>query len=150
MTIEMAERFAELMAPHAGAAGAGEHKWGCLFDVEAPDHETAHETALDIVLDAASRAGLPSWPIVRVEILTLSELERDQERLQKFLNPELVGLAELVEMLGVNSRQRAHRVAQNRGFPDPVAELAMGPVWRREQIAGYVAKWRGEHAEQAG
>lgn len=72
------------------------------------------------------------------------------DRYQVSVHAELVGLGELVEMLGVNSRQRAHRVTQNRGFPDPVAELAMGPVWRREQIAGYVATWRGEHAEQAG
>lgn len=62
------------------------------------------------------------------------------------MTPSLVGLAEVAEILGVN-RQRAHQIAYTKGFPDPVARLAMGPVWLREDVE----QWRSVHrARSAG
>ena len=46
---------------------------------------------------------------------------------------QLVGLAEIAHALGV-SRQSGHQITRRKGFPDPRAELAMGPVWEYPQI----------------
>ncbi|RSM69626.1 hypothetical protein DMB66_11180 [Actinoplanes sp. ATCC 53533] len=50
--------------------------------------------------------------------------------------PELVGLSEISTILGV-SRQRAAQLARKVGFPYPVAELAMGPVYVRHDVEDY-------------
>jgi prophage regulatory protein len=42
--------------------------------------------------------------------------------------PALMGTAEVPERLGV-SRQRVLQLAQQPGFPQPVAVLRMGKVW---------------------
>jgi predicted DNA-binding transcriptional regulator AlpA len=46
---------------------------------------------------------------------------------------DLVGVAEVADMLGV-SRQRVHQLATQQGFPDPIARLSAGLVWRRTDI----------------
>lgn len=46
---------------------------------------------------------------------------------------KLAGISETAAILGV-SRQRAHQLAQGEGFPEPVARLAAGPVWKESQI----------------
>lgn len=44
-----------------------------------------------------------------------------------------MGVTEIAELLGV-SRQRAGQLAATFGFPAPLARLAVGPIWRREDI----------------
>ena len=44
--------------------------------------------------------------------------------------------AEIAKLLGV-SRQRVGQLAQQEGFPEPVARLAAGPIWD----AGHVESW---------
>ncbi len=46
---------------------------------------------------------------------------------------ELVGAAEIAEMLGV-SRQRVDQLAQHDDFPKPAAVLATGRIWERDDI----------------
>jgi predicted DNA-binding transcriptional regulator AlpA len=47
---------------------------------------------------------------------------------------ELAGVAEIAEMLGV-VRQYVHRlINEDPTFPEPVAELASGRVWRRRDV----------------
>jgi hypothetical protein len=46
---------------------------------------------------------------------------------------DLVGTAEAAEILGVE-RPRIGRWKKAKVLPEPVAELAAGPVWFREQI----------------
>lgn len=51
---------------------------------------------------------------------------------------EMVGVKEAAEILGWDVRRVA--TYRSRGaFPEPVAEMAMGPVWTREQIEEYKA-----------
>lgn len=47
--------------------------------------------------------------------------------------PKLAGLAEIAGLAGV-SRQRASQLASHPDFPKPVDRLAMGPVWREDDI----------------
>ncbi len=61
-----------------------------------------------------------------------------QEYLEKSRgrNLVLVGVKEAAEILGWDPRRVA--TYRSRGsFPEPIAELAMGPVWTRSQIEGY-------------
>ena len=46
---------------------------------------------------------------------------------------ELVGTAEIAEMLGL-SRQRVHQLTSKPDFPQPLAVLAAGVIWRREDV----------------
>jgi len=46
---------------------------------------------------------------------------------------DLVGLAEIVDLLGV-SRSYASQLVNRKGFPDPVADLATGRIWRRTDV----------------
>ena len=48
-------------------------------------------------------------------------------------NLDLVGLAEVAELLGTR-RHQAVRWTQRADFPEPVARLRMGPIWRRADV----------------
>lgn len=49
-------------------------------------------------------------------------------------------------MLGV-SKQRVRQLAAHPGFPEPLARLAMGPVWRTEDVIAW-AKGRGREVKE--
>jgi predicted DNA-binding transcriptional regulator AlpA len=49
---------------------------------------------------------------------------------------ELVGLAEVAEVLRV-SRRTAARYARRSDFPEPLARLRAGPVWRKEDVLAW-------------
>jgi predicted DNA-binding transcriptional regulator AlpA len=53
----------------------------------------------------------------------------------------LVGAAEIRAMLGV-SKQRVYQITTKKGFPDPVAVLAMGKVWLAEDVEKWIARNR--------
>jgi prophage regulatory protein len=58
---------------------------------------------------------------------------------------DLVGSAEIAEMLGV-SKQRVNQMAAdpNYPFPRPVAQLRAGRVWRRSDIMDWARQHRRE------
>ncbi|SCF38605.1 hypothetical protein GA0070216_112120 [Micromonospora matsumotoense] len=47
-------------------------------------------------------------------------------------------------MLGDVSRQRASVIANQRNFPEPVAVLAMGKVWRKSDVEAWIREHRPE------
>lgn len=57
----------------------------------------------------------------------------------------LVGSAEIGRMLGVN-RQRVQQLVKRDDFPAPEAELAMGKVWKREDVEA----WARSHGRDIG
>ena len=50
--------------------------------------------------------------------------------------PELVGVAEASEILGWD-RRRVSTYVRRGSFPEPVASLASGRVWRREDVEAF-------------
>jgi predicted DNA-binding transcriptional regulator AlpA len=46
---------------------------------------------------------------------------------------DLVSTPEIAALLGV-TRQRADQLARQVGFPAPLAELAIGRVWKRSDV----------------
>jgi predicted DNA-binding transcriptional regulator AlpA len=57
--------------------------------------------------------------------------------------PRTVRLVEIAELLGV-TKQRAYQIAEEKGFPAPLAEDARGRVWYRREVAAWAKKWRRE------
>jgi hypothetical protein len=49
----------------------------------------------------------------------------------------------VAELFGV-SKQRAHQIAADDDFPEPVAEDARGRLWDRREVAGWAQVWRRE------
>lgn len=45
----------------------------------------------------------------------------------------LMGTTEIASLLGV-SRQRVQQLSKGDNFPAPVARLAAGPIWLREDV----------------
>lgn len=58
------------------------------------------------------------------------------------MSPE-IRLIEIAELLGV-TKQRAHQIAQEKGFPAPLGEDAHGRVWSRYEVQAWPRRWRGE------
>jgi hypothetical protein len=53
---------------------------------------------------------------------------------------DLVGVAEIAEMLGI-SRQRVDAIVRTHGdFPLPVAELTAGRIWQRRDVEAWARK----------
>jgi len=55
--------------------------------------------------------------------------------------PKLAGLAEVASLADV-SRTRAGQLANHPDFPQPVQRLAMGPVWREDDVKAFLATER--------
>jgi prophage regulatory protein len=51
----------------------------------------------------------------------------------------LAGRTELAEMLGI-SRQRARLLTERSDFPEPVARMRRGPIWRIEDLEAWARK----------
>lgn len=52
---------------------------------------------------------------------------------------ELVGLAEMAELLGVTKQVLTNWRSRKAGFPQPMAELKSGPVWRMGDLRAWAA-----------
>lgn len=144
----LAENALDLFAEHLSAyspavtgsvAPEQEPIWSAQLAVseDLGDPVRAAQHAVDLVISAAGKAGLPSWPVVKVEV---TEWERFDAELDEPNTPDLVGVAELAELCGV-TRQRASVLARRRGFPEPLAELASGPVWDLRMVQRFVREW---------
>jgi chromosome partitioning protein len=49
---------------------------------------------------------------------------------------ELLGLAEVAELLGVTKRT-ATRYARRPDFPEPIARLRAGPIWLKKDVVAW-------------
>ena len=54
-----------------------------------------------------------------------------------------VRVAEIAELLGV-SKQRAHQIADESGFPVPVAEDGRGRQRDQREVTAWAKRWRRE------
>ena len=105
---------------------------GMTFDVEASDHGAAASEAVRLIASLA-----PGLRPVEVTVRTFEEQERE---LRDSNVPDLLGVAELAEALGV-SRQRVAELTATDDFPRPVAKLRAGPVWQRAALGRFLAQW---------
>lgn len=131
------EELADLVAEHQGAVAGDDSTIEVTFDVEAPDMTAAVLTAQTIALDLITKVGAKVVDVARLEVITPAEQEAG---LARPLIPELIGLTEVAEILGV-SKQRVAQLRDRPEFPEPVAELASGPVWTRPSLNHFIEGW---------
>ncbi len=127
----------EALAAHSPAVGGGGRRYDAQFNVEAVDAATAWTKGLRVWKRAVGAAGLPAWPVVHVEVLTVAE----QDRIQALPHPVLVGVSEIAALLGT-TRNRAWQVTRKPDFPQPLALLAGGPVWAVSMVSRFLDEWR--------
>ncbi len=60
---------------------------------------------------------------------------------------ELVGSHEIRVMLGGISKQRVYVITSHRNFPEPVADLMQGKVWRKSDVEAWIREYRPELAQ---
>ena len=63
------------------------------------------------------------------------------------VTPALAGVAEAAAILGWD-RRRVITYLDRGSFPDPVARLASGRVWRREDVEAFARAWNRGRAER--
>ena len=105
--------------------------------VKGEDPEEAVTEAVAVTDKALRNVDLPAWPVVEIEAV---EWTRFEEQLKEPTYPEVVGIAELAEMLKV-SKQRASELARDERFPRPHQMLASGPVWIAPNVRDFAATW---------
>ena len=62
--------------------------------------------------------------------------------------PDLVGVAEAAEIMGWDKRRVITYIDRGH-FPEPIASLAGGRVWLREDVDAYASEWRERHPSAA-
>jgi len=128
----------EAMAPYHAAASFDAHGVSVQFTVEAASVGKAIDAGLTVLLKALQEVGIKADGIFGAQAQTMEHLAAEQD-LPNY--PDLIGVAELAEILGV-SRQRASELARTgSGFPRPLRFLASGPIWDKAMIARYVQHW---------
>jgi predicted DNA-binding transcriptional regulator AlpA len=60
----------------------------------------------------------------------------EAERRRAASTPDIVGVAEAAQILGV-SKQRVHQLAATATFPDLLTRLKATPVWRRADVEAF-------------
>jgi hypothetical protein len=134
---ELVDELVDQLVDRHAAVNSGNGRYGAQFDVFGSDADSAVHGALNIWATAVEQAGLPAWPVVRVEAMTVAEQEVELGR-PNF--PALVGVSEAARMLGV-SKQRLAQLAARPEFPEPMVALASGPVWLTSGIRGFERRW---------
>lgn len=124
---------------HVGGVAVSPGRYGCRFDVDAPTPAEAATEADEVFRKAVAAAGLPAWPVVRLEAVTVEELDVD---LARATFPRLVGVAELAEILGVSRARASELASSSPDFPPPTVRLASGRVWTEPSVRRFVEAWR--------
>lgn len=140
VTDAQTDRLVELLGSHAAAISVAtdHHQWGAVLTVAAESALDAAHRGHDAFMGAADLAGCPEREPGVLEVVEVTEHDR---RLAEPAYPELVGVAEIAELLGV-SRQRASELQSRSGFPRPLQVLRAGPVWPKPWIVRFVEDWR--------
>lgn len=129
--------LADELAEMAPAISVGKKSMTVRLAVEANDAVEAAASVVPDVVIALDRIGLGAVPVNELEI---TEWTRFEEKLAEPTYPELVGITEIAELLGI-SRQRASELARSSRFPAPHADLAAGPVWLKPNVMRFVEEW---------
>lgn len=108
----------------------GERRFETTLTVRARDPREATRKAIEKV------TGIVPGEVLAVRVMTIEEFDRRANE-----KPRLVGVGEVAKMLGV-SKQRVSTLRHRDDFPEPVASLASGPVWRAGDLSTFAQGWQ--------
>ena len=130
---ENADDLLDALADRAPVVSFGPTGMSVRFNVTASTAQEAVEQALELF------GGL-SVPL-DIEALEAETAEALERHINEPNAPELVGVAEVADLLGV-SKQRVSELAKGHSFPRPLAELAAGPVWDLASLQRFATNWK--------
>lgn len=131
--VDLAERF----RPYGGALAVGDGMLGVTFSIDNTiDAPAAASKGATIFRNQLLEPD--DYTIVRLHARTHAVHDAD---LAEPVIPDLVGVAELAELLGV-STQRASELRSRAGFPRPAVTLRSGPVWVRANVEQFASTWK--------
>lgn len=130
--LDWADQVIEVLAGRGPAVSVGAREVGVRFAVGGRDAEAAVREALLVIREA-----LPDLEVVAIDVDSVGEQER---RLAASNVPELLGVSEVAEALGV-TKQRVAELAESESFPAPIVRLRAGPIWERSAIARFLGQW---------
>lgn len=108
------------------------HTYSATVTIEANTLRQAVAAALELV------EGSTDQKATGIEVL---DVATHDHRVEQPSIPELVGYAEIADLLGV-SQQRARQLPDLAGFPAPVVVVRAGPLRVRSQVEGWAATWQ--------
>lgn len=131
------DSFLDSLETGAPTMSVGETGYGVQLAVDASDPIEAAKRAQSLLVRAAEHVGLSASPIT---LLAVQNAALQEEELSTSQLPNLLGVAEVAQLLGV-SRQRVSQLARSRAFPPPLMALASGPVWTEPSIRRHLDQW---------
>lgn len=135
---EHLDTFLDKLTELGGSVSGDGRGWSATVTVDADSVGAARRAAVPEVIAAATVAGLPTDPLVRVEVVR--EDIRDAE-LELPTLPDIVSGAEAAKILNV-TRQRLHQLAEaHKEFPTPVYQLGVGNLYMRSAIEKFAREW---------
>lgn len=142
---ELEAKLEELRAAIAERGGVplnwrDNRRYGARFCISAPEADTAVDEGVQTLREASASVGLPEAPVVDVEASTLAEVTRAHSDVEV---PELIGVTELAELLGVG-HHLVTLLVRAKGFPPPAAELNAGPVWTVAAVDRFLRRVRSD------
>jgi hypothetical protein len=138
--IDVTDDLLEQLAPYSASASTGPRTMTVRLTVQAKTPVGAVQKAMLAVGGAFSELDRVHQlqTITRSQIETMEELE---DRLAHPPVPEIIGVAELAEMLHVSKQRVSYLAHASTGFPKPFTVLASGPVWIKPNVMRFVETW---------
>lgn len=131
------EELADLLTDLSGAVAGDREGVSATLDVLADSPAHAADEAQRIVHQFLEKVGARVVGFTGISAMTADEQER---MLATPIVPALLGVAEVSKELGV-TKQRIAQLRDRPDFPDPVAELAAGPVWTQASLSRFIEQW---------
>lgn len=123
---------------HEGIVSVFPERITIAVTVEGPTYWEAVGAGVSAAQAALRSAGCrDDLPIERVETKTAERAERD---LEEPTYPEMLGVAEVAELLEV-SKQRVSELRAAGRLPEPLNALRAGPVWPRPAVERFLEHW---------
>ena len=133
---DLADHLVEALASHHVAVSVGNGYVSARLDVTAETEAEGITHARELLRAALAAVG-HDLQVLAVSAQTVLEQEK---QLAQSNVPELLGVAEVAEALGV-SKQRVSELEESERFPAPLVRLRAGPIWSRTAIARFLRDW---------
>jgi hypothetical protein len=127
----------EELADHGAAGGLNDEGWSVTLTVEGGIPTDVLPETMRLLDEAVFSTGTPMADIVDVQI---TEANLAAERLERSNFPDIVGVQEVLGILGV-TKQRLSQLRGSGRFPEPMVELGATPVWLRPAVEAFVETW---------
>lgn len=126
----------EVGASSPGASVSADGYLEATYALNASGAQKALADAIELWHQVSKRCAFDSWPVRAVKLVTPEAIHREYDRTGL---PDLVGVSEVAEMLGVSKQRVSVMRSDESQFPRPLAELRSGPVWATAGIERYAA-----------